>query len=82
MRQTPSEMHMYAMVTIDTIIFEIVGGGGAFKTFPPPRIVNCLKYNGSDRVYLFYLFIQKLYSALFTNECALKPFSMISKTVV
>ena len=72
MRQTPSEMHMYAMVTIDTIIFEILGGGMLLKPSPPPP--------GS--LYLFYLFIQKLYSALFTNECALKSFPMISKTVV
>ena len=37
MDQTPSKMHMHDMVTIDTIVFEIVGGvgGGAFKTTPP-----------------------------------------------
>ena len=34
MLKTPSKMHMYDMVKIDTIVFEIVGGGGAFK--PPP----------------------------------------------
>ena len=28
MRQTPGQMHMHDMVTIDTIVFEIVGGGG------------------------------------------------------
>ena len=48
MRETPSKMHMHDMGKIDTIVFEIVGGGG-FKD-PPPRIVNCLKYPGLDRV--------------------------------
>ena len=34
MPKTPSEMHMYDMVKIDKIVFEIVGGGeGVFK--PP-----------------------------------------------
>ena len=28
MRQTPGPMHMHDMVTIDTIVFEIVGGEG------------------------------------------------------
>ena len=40
MPKTPGQIHMYDMVKIDTIVFEIVGG--AFKA-PPPRIVNCLK---------------------------------------
>ena len=33
MRETPSKMHMNDMVNIDTIVFEIVcgGGGGAFR---------------------------------------------------
>ena len=35
MPKTPGKMHMYDMVKIDTIVFEIVGegggGGGAFK---------------------------------------------------
>ena len=52
MPQTPNKMHMFDMVKIDTTVFEIVRGGGAFKemTFkvllkpPPPRIVSCLKY--------------------------------------
>ena len=35
MRQTPSKMRMNDMVTIDTIVFDIVGGG-AFKDPPPP----------------------------------------------
>ena len=43
MNKTPGKMHMYDIVKIDTIVFEIVweGGGGAFKA--PPRIVSCLK---------------------------------------
>ena len=36
MPKTPSKMHMYGMVKIDTTVFEIVGGGGAFKAPPPP----------------------------------------------
>ena len=28
MPETPGKMHMYDMVKIDTIVFEIVGGGG------------------------------------------------------
>ena len=37
MPKTPSKMHMYDMMKIDTIVFEIVGGwGGAFKVPPPP----------------------------------------------
>ena len=35
MIETPSKMHMYDMVKIDTIVFKIVGGG-AFKAHPPP----------------------------------------------
>ena len=35
MPKTPSNMHMHDMVKIDTIVFEIVGGGGgAFKAAP------------------------------------------------
>ena len=30
MPKTPGKMHMYDMVKIDTIVFEIVGGGEAF----------------------------------------------------
>ena len=30
MPKTPSKMHMYDMVKIDIIGFEIVGGGGVF----------------------------------------------------
>ena len=28
MPKTPGKIHMYDMVRIDTIVFEIVGGGG------------------------------------------------------
>ena len=38
MPKTPGKLHMYDMVKIDKIVFEI-----AFKAPPPPRIVNCLK---------------------------------------
>ena len=47
MPKATSKMHMYDMVKIDEIVFEIVGE--AFRA-PPPRIVSCLKYPGSDRV--------------------------------
>ena len=53
MPETPSKVHMYDMVKIDRIVFEIVGGGGGVVVIllpPPPRIVSCLKYPGSDRV--------------------------------
>ena len=30
MRQTPGQMHMHDIVTIDIIVFEIVGEGGGF----------------------------------------------------
>ena len=48
MPKTHSKLHMYNMVKINTIVFEIVEGRGAFKA--PPRVVSCLKYPGSDRV--------------------------------
>ena len=35
MPETPGKMHMYDMVKIDEIVFEIVGGRGAFKAQPP-----------------------------------------------
>ena len=35
MPKTLGKIHMYDMVKIDTIVFEIVEGGGAFN--PPPR---------------------------------------------
>ena len=54
MPKTPSKMHMYDMMKIDTIVFEIVGGGGLKA--PPHRIVSSLKHPGLDRVkYLCYL---------------------------
>ena len=30
MPKTPGKIHMYDMVKIDTIVFEILGGGGGF----------------------------------------------------
>ena len=41
---------MYDKVKIDTIVFEIVGGGGGILKLPLPQIVSSLKYPGSDRV--------------------------------
>ena len=35
MPKTPGKIHMYDMVKIDTIVFEIVGGG--FSSPPPDR---------------------------------------------
>ena len=49
MRQTPGQMHMHDMVTVATIVFEIIEGGGLLKPSPPHRIANFLKYPGSDR---------------------------------
>ena len=40
MHETPGKMHMYDMVKIDKIVFEIVD---RFNSPPPPRIVSCLK---------------------------------------
>ena len=63
MPKTPSKItkrHMYDMVKIDTIVFEIVGGGEAFKA--PLRIVSCLKYPGLDRIVIvivFYVYVTK-----------------------
>ena len=48
MLKTPNKMHLYDVVKVDTIVFDIVMGED-FKA-PPPRIVSCLKYPGSDRV--------------------------------
>ena len=36
MRETPSKMHMHDMGKIDTIVFEIVGGGGGNLKTPHP----------------------------------------------
>ena len=41
MPKTPGQIHMYDMVKIDKMVFEIVGGGGLLN--PPPPVVNCLK---------------------------------------
>ena len=37
MPKTPGKIHIYDMVKIDTIVFEIVRGGGALKAPPPDR---------------------------------------------
>ena len=47
MPKTPGKIHMYDMVKIDTIVFEIVGGGGAFKA-PPPGSLTV--WNSPDRI--------------------------------
>ena len=39
MPKTPGKMHMYDMVKIDQIVFEIVGGGGGLLMSPPPTEV-------------------------------------------
>ena len=44
MHKTPGEMHMYDMVKIDTIVFEIVGGGK-----PPPPGSLAVR-NSPDRI--------------------------------
>ena len=36
MPKTPGKMHMYDMVKIDTIVIEIVGGGGEGLLKSPP----------------------------------------------
>ena len=46
MPKTPGKMHMYDMVKIDTIVFEIVGG--AFKVPPPPG--SLAVGNSPDRI--------------------------------
>ena len=40
MRHTSSKMRMSDIVTIDTIVFEIVGGGGLLKPSPPPGLLT------------------------------------------
>ena len=37
MSKTPGKMYMYDMVKIDTIVFEIVGGGAVTFKAPPDR---------------------------------------------
>ena len=58
MRETPSEMHMHDMVTIDTVDYEIVGGREGLLKSPPPRIVNLLEY--PDRIGLTIAGIRNL----------------------
>ena len=42
MPKSSSKMHMYDMVKIDTIVLEIVGGGGgAFKEIPRIGLIVC-----------------------------------------
>ena len=63
MRKIPSKMHMHDMVTIDTIVLEIVGG--AFNSLPPPgsltfsntpdRIRFTLLYFPSNSCYVPYV---------------------------
>ena len=65
-----AQLHMYDMVQIDAIVFEIVGGRGAFKAPPPPRIVSGLKYPGSDiaiKVTPFFLVSRPLHHLLALN---------------
>ena len=49
MCKTPNKMHMRDMVTIDAIVFEIIGGwgGGAFKA---PRPGSLTFSNTPDRI--------------------------------
>ena len=45
MPKTPGKIHMYDMVKIDTILFEIVGGG---LLKPPPGSLTV--WNSPDRI--------------------------------
>ena len=56
MTKTPGKMHMYDMVKIDTTVFDIVGGVGAFKAPPPGSLAV---RNSPDRIGL----IEKLKKA-------------------
>ena len=47
MPKTPDKYHMYDMVKIDTIVFEIVGEGGLLKP-PPPGSLTV--WNSPDRI--------------------------------
>ena len=49
MGRTPYKMHILDMVTIDTLIFEILEERRGLLTYSP-RIVNFLKYLRLDRV--------------------------------
>ena len=73
MPKTPGKMHMYDMVKIDHIIFDIV------KPPPPPRIVSCLKLPGSDRVNIISLIastILTIYHIKLTTVCINIVFSL------
>ena len=51
MPKTPSKMHMYDMVKIDIIVFEIVGGGLDWMfNGTPTQCVGGWSYPGSDGV--------------------------------
>ena len=41
MPKTPGKMHMYDMVKIDTIVFEIIGGWGAFNVVAYLYMYGC-----------------------------------------
>ena len=47
MPKTPGKIHMYDMVKIDMIVFEIVGGG-LLKPPPPPGSLTV--WNSPDRI--------------------------------
>ena len=48
MPKTPGKIHMYDMVKIDTIVFEIVGGGEGGFSSPPPGSLTV--WNSPDRI--------------------------------
>ena len=54
MLKTPSKIHMYDMVMIDTIVFEIVWGGGCFCS-PPPLPGLLAVCNSPDRIGLMHV---------------------------
>ena len=58
MPKTPGKMHMYDMVKIDAIVFEIVWGGGGLLKPPPPGS------DSPDRIGLIIL----LHDFLFVNR--------------
>ena len=49
MPKTAIELLLHDMVKTDKVVFEIVRVG-TFKAPPPPQIISCLKYPGSDQV--------------------------------
>ena len=48
MPKTPGKMHMYDIVKIDTTVFKILGGGGAFKAPPPAGSLTV--WSSPDRI--------------------------------